>query len=552
MNGRILKNPEVFTQRRNVAKKEGSFFHLLCALAPWRKVCVFVACLVVLNTAVHAQDLADLAPPQTQTILRINGLGSLKNDPLFKALRENAPPNPAAEQAWNQLCQQLGLSGDEIINRYFAQSVAAIGLTQEGRRLNVILTRVAKADFELAAQRLGLAATDQIGPASLYKTGDDIGRIAYHEPWLVIGDAASRPLIRMTLERLQNSGPCLSQDAVYQSWIRRISTDDQVTFFSRQPQEGEKGEEGKEGEYHAASLQLNQGNLRIHYAGTSRPIRELLPWVEPQAMAGFQHLPPSTLAAVALHAFNPTPSQRVAQRIAPWLAPQTLAGDVMPKLSAPWVIFLGQSPVVEPQPSTLPALGLSLTMKDPAVAAQLDRIVQGIVQTAQNILARGGEEKIAIEPASHNGHDFQIAQVGRFLARRWENPAWTACLQLAFGRIGDRYIVCTQAEFFRQCVDQAGKPGGFADLPEFQGLHEPSDTPVVMQARLRPAILAQRWPTWAQQSPWKGRPNRNPPLAGGLASLLQTLRDYPALSLRLTRDTHDPHSLRGEVVMKRP
>src|SRR6185369_4325297 len=88
-------------------------------------------CFTALLPRAYAQELAKHAPPDTAVFIEIDNLAETRarhaNDPLTQALRAKLTGQVEPE-AWKQLQQQLGMTGDEILDRYFGKAAALIAV----------------------------------------------------------------------------------------------------------------------------------------------------------------------------------------------------------------------------------------------------------------------------------------------------------------------------------------------------------------------------------------------------------------------------------------
>jgi len=238
---------------------------------------------------------------------------------------------------------------------------------------------------------------------------------------------------------------------------------------------------------------------------------------------------------------------------------------ILPGLSPPVLGFVG---AVQLEPRTgeagpvAPAAGAAVRLADRSVAKNLDSVIRTL-----HFLATLGRFDLAnalfgVSTAEEQGHRFKVADFGSTLVRWIKDPGLAALANLpgaaglrhiAFGRIDDWYLICTQEAFFRQCVNaHGGRLARFADTERFRAFAtEPRPkllfTAIVDSPRL--SVLADHITDQLRQSrpsdaksaaPVAARPARRP----APFSRLNDALNRAAMAFRIvSRDWRQVHTL---------
>ncbi|MBI1373438.1 MAG: hypothetical protein GC159_11980 [Phycisphaera sp.] len=441
-------------------------------------------------------DGAHIAPAGTGFYIELNDLESLrstiKNDPLWKYLRANLPVPAKQAGAWAQVQQKMQMDGGEIFDRYFGRSVVLIAEHAGDNPPGVLMSRVDKADAKLAVDRLEFqpSADGPIGPFAIYQTTDTRTGVAFSERWMAMGDRKHGQYIKPIFESF-GRGAKLADDPYYKAWTGLLPADRMGTIFARTPDHSE---------FHAIGAVRHGLNLSLHYAGQTRDATALFAKLGDAQAREFGPLPMSTVAAVTLNLYDSEPNPDVARAADAILAPKTLAGDVVPKLAAPLVLFAARVPgdAVSPAPGfDVPAAGLAIKLRDPAVADDLSRVLEHVRVMANFALMQQQKPTMEVRLGEHGDTKYMIVDLGAALAAQTGRPELRGVASFAYGRVGDWFVVTTHDHLFQECLDTLGSEGArLTDSEAFKALPLVDADRPVGAAFVRVEPLTEMLDTW--------------------------------------------------------
>ena len=455
---------------------------------------------LLLTSPAPAQDALDpgplhLAPADTGLYIQVDRAAQwwldAKNDPIVQQIlphtRLRRPP-----EAWLFIQAALGMTGDQVMRTYFGNTVALIVSEPGPHKPGVVVTEVQPSQAQLLRQRLELREVGMVGRFLTYSSRDDKSRFAFDDRWMIFSGGEHAGFFHGVLKNANaENGASLAGDPEFRQWVARLPQQRRAMLFARRPQRQE---------VHALAVVPKAGtrDFSVHYVGRSPASKDLVSKLGNAGPPWFPGLPiEDTIAALTLNVYDPRPADTaMLDRL---LAPRDFKRDVLPLLSAPVVGFLGQvrGDQLDPDPGfRVPVLGLALKMKDPAVASDLDLVMDRLVLLANVATAKWGTEPVALSIQEHGGASYRVADVGAVLAQRARRPELKA-LKLAYGPVGDWYVLCTQDEFFRRCRAGAEGGRGFLDGAPIAADDPGASSPVPIGALVvRPGLLAEHLGTW--------------------------------------------------------
>lgn len=478
-----------------------------------------MAALVTSSSAAITDDPASLAPRDAGLFIRLNELASLRKqwseDPLGRMIRQQLPFQRQPE-AWQAIQKKFGLSGTQILDRYFGRSIAVIGQTTKNGPA-VIVSRIEPADAALAVEKLELQTLGSIGRFAAYRTGDDKGYIAFSDRWMVMAQSGESARYAKTLLMRQVESPSLLDDESYKSFAA-AHADAAALIFAR---------DSAADEMHFIAGRIEDRALSIDYRGRNADWRKLLGHLGDASACEFGPAPLSgALAAVSL---NLTENQVDPKRAAVMdrvLSPRKYEQDVKPMLGAPLVLFA--VPCEQGKP---PAIGAALRLKDRAAAADLDRLADGLILLLNFKTLELGIDPVARGKSELQGHVYQNADIGAVFAAAQKQPKLADLLKIAYGRIGDWYVVCSQESAYRQCIES-----GVA--PALKIASDSAGQVPIASGMIRPAQAAAVFKAFAAAH----RDSSFPPFqeaAGKLIELSAMLEHYSSLQVAFDRQADD-------------
>lgn len=525
----------------------------------WTLLCVLIVTTAASSARAQLpEQAAELVPADVAVFIELRNLaelrGELENDPLVNYLREHTPARREPD-AWRAVQDMLGMSGEEIFDRYFGKQVALIGQSTEHGGPGLLLSRVSNEDAALAVDRLQLQQIAEPGAFTLYQTGDGQGRIAFADGWMAMGDPQHDAYIRRTLGRLAE-GDALADSEQFQEWVNKVAGSESFARLFVRNDEADQ--------VHAAGLKRSGGELVIDYAGTSNEVGELFRRTGDAGALEFGPLPRQTLSATSFNLRDREPDPRWVELMDRLVAPASFRDDVLPLLDAPVVTFLGEVPGDELEPEAgfrAPVLGIAIKLSDHAAVEHLTRAMDGLMVLANMGTLQMDLPAIEVRDVEHEGVSFRSANVGEALAVRLDEPGLRGAAQVSFGRVGDWYVVATNAQFFRWTIDAHGDEA--ARLTEAADLERmnlvPRDRPVLTSFTRTPE-LAAHFQSWldhidARAPHWTRDADRMEPQteAGraikGLTLLSGILDYYESASVQVFGE--DEETLRATATLRR-
>ena len=408
--------------------------------------------LTLFASATRAQQSAHLAPADAGLYIEVANLAELRtqmeDDPVVALLKEQMP-HRRQPRAWEQLQQVMGLSGEEIFDRYFGRRVVVIAEHARENPPGVLLTRVADGDVQLAIEKLELEPVGDVNGFTAYRSPDGKSIMAFGRGWMAMAANRHRDYARGVLEGIE-AGGSLAEDETFVKWTQRVPADRQAMVFAR--------EGGRD--VHVLSASQDGERLKVHYAGKARQWRPLLEKVPADATGPLTYgpLPASTIAAVSLNLKDGDGDPRVAAFMDRLLAGKSFRRDVMPKLATPAVVWLSRvrgdalTPAIEPP---APAVGVALHMRDATVAEDLQRVMEQLVVLFNVATMKWQTPPATARTVEHSGMQFRAADVGQALAERIRMPRYAGMVTLTWGRVGEWFVVTTSDAVHREAIDAA-------------------------------------------------------------------------------------------------
>jgi hypothetical protein len=506
-------------------------------------------------TAALAQDAAKLVPADAAVFIEINDLAGLRkdwvNDPLARFLRDNLPVE--SDAGFDEVQKVMGLSAEEIIDRFFGTSVALVVMKPGDQEPGLLISKMSDADAALAIQKLQLKADGTFGADGKQFRGftspDGKANIAIGQGWAVVSQPRYSDAARAVLE---GRGKTLADHAAFKAWTARLPAGQRVATVFVHPAQSQ---------VHVLGVYRKGRDLTVQYRGKSPELDGLASTLGGGKALDFGPLPASTIAAVTVNLQPPAEADaKYLDRLFPG---KTFRADIQPKLAAPTVLFLGEVPGdrLNPDPGlSVPVGGFAIRLANPAVAADLTKAIDGLMIVANFAAAKWQVPPIEVKELKHGDATFRSANIGAALAQRAGRDEFKP-ITLTYGRVGQWYVVCTQDAFFTQCVDAETDPAQrFAGSKSVAAMPLKDHEAPIATAVLRPSALAahvQTWLNhWSQQRPEvvKSSHQTNPPtpeaqLVRGARIAAGLLDYYQSMSLQAYRDG-DAIAAQADIVRK--
>lgn len=413
------------------------------------RITILSALLFALAAAptLHAGDAARFAPADAEKFIEIDNLAELldewQNDPLAKYLRDNLPLGQSLDD-WDQPAAALGMTREEMVRTLFGRSVAVVFANVEDKDPAIIITKVPAADAERAADRLGLKQIGETNGFKRYQSKDNTF-VAVGQDWVIVSNADSRDAAGRIIA---GDAKTLADDETFKQWTAKLPAERTATMFLRDDDAGDR---------HVFGLVRDGRDFSLRYVGESPNYRALFAMLRDGRSLEFGPLPASTIAAVTSNLI--TTEIPNSQQLDRFFTARSFS-EVLESIDTPGITFLGE---VDGANAGLdidvkaPVPGIAVRLKDPAVADDVTRALDtGVVLI--NIASMKWKNaarqlpKANLVSVDHEGVSFRYAGLGELLAAGAGRDE-LKMINLAYGRVGDYYVICTNDHFFKQCID---------------------------------------------------------------------------------------------------
>lgn len=427
---------------------------------------------ILLQAPAWAQSPAELAPADTSVFIHINEPADWFAEMTEGPLGEKWRTMVEEAEGSGDLLAALGMNVDQFMDAYFGGDVVVLGQGDDADGNDgpgVIFTKVNQADRDHAIESLFLKKAGDIAGNPVYTGEDGDGYIVMTENWVAMCDLNSYAYLQSILTQPDNA-PRLADSETYAKWTKELPEDRSMTMLAIESADSQ----------HAMGIVRKGKGLDATYLGTSPDYDEMMAMLGETSVAEFGPLPADTISAITFN-IEPTGEARAGMdKLNMLIGGKSLVDDVLPKLDAPTVLFMGAvagnavNPAVSVQ---VPVGGMAFKMNDATVANDMDMMFDNVVMLA-NVAVMGFEAGLIPQrTAEYGGATFKVAEVGKPIAQGIEFPE-LAPMQIVYGTIDDYYVVCTQEQFFKQCVD-ANKAGKNMRI-EIEGKpHRLAQTPVL-------------------------------------------------------------------------
>lgn len=440
---------------------------------------------LLVGLPVSAQPAAEMAPADTQVFIHID-----KPADWFATLADGAIGDKVREQIENDsdfgiLLALLGMDFDEFLAAYFGDEVLVLGKSAQGDDgPGIILTKVSQDNRNHLIDSFDLKQTGAIAGSPVYSSADGDGFFVMTQDWVAVSDLASYDYLETVLTNRAVDGTLADTEA-YKYWTGMLDADRSATMLFL----------GGEDDSHAISVIRSGKLLDMTYAGKSPDFDEMMLMLGDTELADFGPLPIRTIGAVSFNLkADPDQPNELLDGLDILSSPASFSKDILPKLDAPTILFLGSSAGDEVGLDVdLPVVGMAVKMKDQTAATDLQFMMDRVVLLGNMATAEWQLGAIPFKTAEYNGTSMRIAEVGKLVAPFAEWPELEP-VQLVYGRVGDYYIVCTQEAFFKQCVD--ANAGGLPARMRQEGAGHPMAVAPIMAFTGRPDGLGQLLRTW--------------------------------------------------------
>jgi hypothetical protein len=417
-----------------------------------------------------AEDPGELVPADARFFVRIDDLAGWQRsgdaDPLAGhaaiLIRAFRPPN-----VWKAAAKKLGLDDPAMSAAFFGKTAAVVDQRVDNHDGVVVMTLLDPALIPKIPAAMGLAPAKearQIGPFKVY-TVEDSGKryvVALGARWFFVTKEGAAPQLRRLLSAVaayrvrgpgEGAADAINNSPLYNGMMAKLPTVRTASLYTRN---------NEATEHHAVSVARDNGEVAVHYTATIPQLPKLLGDYDQIDAPDFGPLPASTISATTLSILPHAPPGVGALDIT--LFPHTFIKNIIPRIKPPITAFLARVPgsEVTPDPGMdVPVFGFAIRLKDPAVAADLDRVIKGV----HFLLSLGnfelGQSLFGIRAVSEGSMRYHVADFGPVLAQRFKDPQFSRLVNLpssagltrvTFGRVGGYYVVCSQEAYFRQWI----------------------------------------------------------------------------------------------------
>ena len=505
---------------------------------------LLLALALLITLPASAQPAAEMAPADTQVFIHIEKpaewFTTLADGPIGDKVRDQIEN----ESEFGTLLALLGMDLDTFLQAYFGEEVVILGPSaaeQDGP--GIILTKVSQEHRDRLIDSFELERAGAVAGSPMWVSQDGNGHFVMMRDWVAVCDAAALDYLRAVLENKPADGTLADTEA-YKYWTGMLDGDRNMTALFL----------GGEDNSHAFSVIRSGKLLDMTYAGKSPDFDDMMLMLGDNELAEFGPLPIQTIAAVSFN-LKADPDQPNANELLNGLdvlaSPTSFRNDILPKLDAPTLLFLGSAPGQEIGLDVdLPVAGFAVKMKDASAATDLQAMMDRLVLLGNMATAEWQQGAIPFKTAEYQGTTMRIAEVGKVVAPFAEFPE-LAPVQLVYGQVGDYYVVCTQESYFKQCVD--ANAGGLPARMRQEGAGHPMAVAPIMAFTGRPDGLGALLRTWLPLIEGGDLPEgvgvelQTPDTLNQFREFIQLLEQYSAFKLQLWRGEDGLLIGRGEL-----
>ncbi|MEX2216187.1 MAG: hypothetical protein WD768_18900 [Phycisphaeraceae bacterium] len=424
-----------------------------------------------------ADSPARLVPDDVQLYMQFDGLAQLRAAQPDDALVEhlwNSLADIRPQGMWTKASAALGLTEEQLVDRYFGTRFVIVGERPSTASPIVVLSQVEPEHLKQLPQAMGLKPIElslNVKPFETWVNEEASLFVATHDRWLVIASkaneayaqnflyyAANKVAIRFLSESAWISvamKKSLAEHPGFQDMLTKLPPRGTMLLYTHETEKQNQ---------HAVVIDITPGGLTARYAGRIEKIDELYAQFEQTQGVDFGLLPRSVLMATTVNLMKR--DQKGIGLLNLFIIPRTIETDVLPKLSAPIIAFLSQieGDAISPRPDVkhIPAVGLAIHMKDPAVADDLGNIMGGlhfIASAADLDLVRGVFGGTTLKRPGYTVRELDFGQVlikqikDRPTREMFAMPDAAGLTKIYYGTIGSWFVICSQEELYRQCVE---------------------------------------------------------------------------------------------------
>lgn len=454
---------------------------------------LFTIAAILLTTRAWAQSPAVLAPADTPVYIHINKpaewFGDMTQGPLGEKFRNEVE----TAEGSGDLLAAMGMDLDAFLAAYFGGDVVV--LSPGGDKSGVIFTQVSQANRNHAIDTLELKQNGDIAGHPIYVGPDGNGYFVMMDDWVAMCDLSAVDYLTSVLKQGKDA-PRLADTARYAKWTAELPADRSMTALVYESEESQ----------HAMGVVRSGKGLDATYLGTSPDFAPLMGMLGQTNVADFGPLPSNTIAAMSFNIVASEDVQQQFQGLDMLLAGKSFTKDVLPKLDAPTLMFMGSVPGNEVEPKVdvdVPVVGLAMKMNDASVAEDLSRLFDNVVLIGNISVAQFQAGAIPQRTQTYKESTFKVAEIGKPVAQGLEFPE-LAPIQIVYGQVGEYFIVCTQEQYFKKCID--ANAGGKPMRMNVEGpAHRLAKTPVLAMTA-RPDSFGQLLLSWGKMLEAKGLP----------------------------------------------
>jgi hypothetical protein len=502
-------------------------------------------------------DPAVLCPADARLYLRVNDLAGWRQSGTNDRAVEHVwsiIESLNLPDVWQRAQSQLGYDDARMADAVFGSCAMVVVQRIDGRDMPVILTRVDQQVLTRLPRAAGMQSwgrTAAFGPYRLYRCDTEHGQIAaaFGKRWMAVTGANEVDALRRLLCATASGIAPMNASDDYRTVANALPGDHDVLLISRKA-DGSL--------VHGVTVRRSPGADRMDYAAHGSGLAQLDERYVLGDGVNFGLLPDSAAAAVSFNAIER--GRRLPAALNMVTFPRSFNRHVLGRLLPSVVLFIGDASSGAPGEAMQPALGAAVRMRDPRVAADLDKLV-----AAAHLLATLGEVDVmrmlfGIRRESVGDYQYRVADFGDAIARRANDSAVAEMLgdpstrkltHLTFGPISDWYVICTNEAMYRQCIaaaDDASRrlvqTDDYAQM-RFDTNRQWLLANVMMRANKLEGLfegLAERWHHSALAK-------THTPYDQPLSWLIEGLANYHWLRCQVWRSDDD--ELRGEMLVRK-
>ena len=434
----------------------------------------------VVSALQPVSDPLRLVPASSRVVVQVRRPAAFlddDNDPvtqeIWRLLDRTVP-----RDTWQSTAARVGLDRKILLRNLFGSEMLLVDMDYDDRRRAIVITRSSNdllTRLPVAAEWQPWPEQPTLGPWQLFRgeSTEGVYAVALAEERLALTSQSGFDHLRHLLTATASGDPPLVDDPAYRELTRHLPPDGEAYVFARDRDGGEA---------HAVQLGYSETGVFAHYAAQTTNSAQFRKPLAAVPRVEFGPLPDVVSVAATVSLLVPeVPGESSINLL---MFPGSFRRDILENIEPPLLGFFGSLPRQRfaPDPGfTIPVAGLAVRVKSADATHALDRLLGRLhffLAISRFDLVEGffGQDRIERDGLVYHVADFgDIARAAGgdgLMAQLAALPESDLVTRLAYGQIGDYYVICSNQKFFdswqRAQNTPAARLSRAGDLRDFQ------------------------------------------------------------------------------------